>query len=146
MKNYCNKHLILSRGLFAKAASFKVKLTVRAVVKLQSLFKITIIIIIIIIIIMTIIINNRKIFDTSLAERQSKIFFCCCCFLFFPGPNKRKQTFSSYCKWCDYQITFIVAKFEKKKKEQRKLTKFCNNNINANIYIFCEKRRCYTIE
>ena len=42
MKNYCNKHLILSRGLFAKAASFKVKLTVRAVVKLQSLFKITI--------------------------------------------------------------------------------------------------------
>ena len=96
MKNYCNKHLILSRGLFAKAASFKVKLTVRAVVKLQSLFKITIIIIIIIIIIMTIIINNRKKFDASLAERQSKIFFCCCCFLFFPGPNKRKQTFSSY--------------------------------------------------
>ena len=59
MKNYYNKHLILRRGLFAKAASFKVKLTIRAVVKLQSLFKI-IIIIIIIIVIMTIIINNKK--------------------------------------------------------------------------------------
>ena len=50
------------------------------------------------------------------------LFFC----FVFPGPNKRKQTFSSYCKWCDYQITFIVTKFEKtkKKKEQRKVTKF----------------------
>ena len=98
-------------------------MTIRAVVKLQSLFKK-------IIIIVTIIINNRKIFDASLAERQSKIytyFFFCFFVLFcfvFPGPNKRKQTFSSYCKWCDYQITFIVTKFEKKKKEQRKVTKF----------------------
>ena len=65
--------------------------------------------------------------------RQSKIYIFCFCFFVFPGPNKRKQTFSSYRKWCDYQITFIVTKFEKKKKEQRKLTKFCNYNINANI-------------
>ena len=102
-------------------------MTIRAVVKLKSLFKK-------IIITMTIIINNRKIFDASLAERQSKIYiFFVFVFCFSAGANKRKQTFSSYCKWCDYQITFIVTKFEKKKKEQRKLTKFCNYNINANI-------------
>ena len=34
------------------------------------------------------------------------LFFC------FSGTKqeKLKQTFSSYCKWCDYQITFIVTK------------------------------------
>ena len=34
--------------------------------------------------------------------------------------EKLKQTFSSYCKWSDYQITFIVTKFQKKKKEGTK--------------------------
>ena len=60
-------------------------MTIRAVVKLKSLFKKKIII-------MTIIINNRKIFDASLAERQSKIYiFFVFVFLFFRG-TKQEET------------------------------------------------------
>ena len=62
-------------------------MTIRAVVKLKSLFKK-------IIIIMTIIINNRKIFDASLAERQSKIYiFFVFVFLFFRDQTRENKHF-----------------------------------------------------
>ena len=40
-------------------------------------------------------------------------------FFVFPGRNKRKQPFSSYCKWCDL-ITFVVTKFGKKNEGTKK--------------------------